>query len=102
MSAVTPDEDVFYTLGLLHSSRVNDSGYYDELNNEIIQFCEKAGMEIKQYLPSYRSREDWVKHFGPKWKTFQERKNKFDPKMILSRGQRIFTASDDELEFEYV
>ncbi|KAL0374496.1 UNVERIFIED_CONTAM: Cytokinin dehydrogenase 5 [Sesamum radiatum] len=50
---VTPDEDVFYTLGLLQSSgpRV---GEYDKLNNEIIEFCEKSGIKIKQYLPQIR------------------------------------------------
>ncbi|XP_051131879.1 cytokinin dehydrogenase 3-like [Andrographis paniculata] len=90
MSAVVPDEDVFYTLGLLHSSTRNDAEYFDELNNEIIEFCEKSGIEIKQYLPHYKSREDWMKHFGPRWETFQETKNRFDPRMILSPGQRIF------------
>ncbi|KAI3443629.1 hypothetical protein Pfo_000294 [Paulownia fortunei] len=94
MSAVTPDEDIFYTLGLLHSSRPHDWGNFDKLNNEIIEFCEKAGIEIKQYLPHYKSKEDWMKHYGPKWNTFQERKTKFDPRMILSPGQRIFTSVD--------
>ncbi|KAL0410487.1 UNVERIFIED_CONTAM: Cytokinin dehydrogenase 3 [Sesamum latifolium] len=93
MSAVTPDEDVFYTLGLLQSSGAEESGEYDKLNNEIIEFCEKSGIKIKQYLPHYKSEEDWMEHYGPKWNTFLERKNKFDPRMILSPGQRIFTSA---------
>ncbi|KAK6120361.1 hypothetical protein DH2020_045899 [Rehmannia glutinosa] len=94
MSAVIPDEDIFYTLGLLHSSRPDQSGNFDKLNNEIIEFCEKAGIKIKQYLPHYKSKKDWMKHYGPKWNTFQETKTKYDPKMILSPGQRIFNSVD--------
>ncbi|KAG8376150.1 hypothetical protein BUALT_Bualt09G0033300 [Buddleja alternifolia] len=92
MSAVTPDEDIFYTLGLLHSSGPDESEDFDKLNNKITEFCEKAGIEIKQYLPYYKSKEDWMKHFGSKWNIFEERKMKFDPRMILSPGQRIFTS----------
>ncbi|XP_042047749.1 cytokinin dehydrogenase 3-like [Salvia splendens] len=90
MSAVTPDENIFYTLGLLHTCEPHELGYFEDQNNEIIKFCEEAGIEIKQYLPHYKSRKDWMKHFGRKWKTFEERKMKFDPRMILSRGQNIF------------
>lgn len=90
MSAVTPDENIFYTLGLLHTCEPHELGYFEDQNNEIIKFCEEAGIEIKQYLPHYKSRRDWMKHFGRKWKTFEERKMKFDPRMILSRGQNIF------------
>ncbi|XP_060209923.1 cytokinin dehydrogenase 3-like isoform X1 [Lycium barbarum] len=91
MSAVIPEEETFYCVGLLHSS----SGYaeckiLDDQNDEILNFCDKAGLNIKQYLPHYKTEEDWIKHFGKKWNTFQQRKNQFDPKMILSPGQRIF------------
>ncbi|KAL8456460.1 hypothetical protein ACS0TY_034610 [Phlomoides rotata] len=90
MSAVIPDEDIFYTLGLLHSSMPNESAYFDKQNAEIIKFCEHSGIQIKQYLPHYKSKQDWMKHFGPKWNTFLQRKMRFDPKMILSSGQNIF------------
>ncbi|KAI3443628.1 hypothetical protein Pfo_000293 [Paulownia fortunei] len=92
MSAVTPDEDVFYTLALLHSSRPNEYQIFDKFNNEILGFCEKAGIKVKQYLPYYKSRQDWIKHYGSKWGTIQQRKAKFDPKLILSPGQRIFNS----------
>ncbi|PIN10048.1 Proteins containing the FAD binding domain [Handroanthus impetiginosus] len=97
MSAVIPDEDIFYTLGLLHSSRntPTESDVLDKLNAEIIEFCEKSGIKIKQYLPHYDSKEDWMKHYGPKWDTFQERKTKFDPRMILSPGHGICTSVMD-------
>ncbi|KAL3829988.1 hypothetical protein ACJIZ3_018790 [Penstemon smallii] len=95
MSAVIPNEDIFYTLGLLHSSTsLTETETFDKLNNKILQFCEKAGIKIKQYLPHYKFKEDWMKHYGSKWNTFQERKRKFDPRMILSPGQRIFSNSD--------
>ncbi|XP_057787671.1 cytokinin dehydrogenase 3 [Salvia miltiorrhiza] len=92
MSAVTPDEDIFYTLGLLHTCGAHERGYFEAQNNEIIKFCEEAGIEIKQYLPHYKSRRDWMKHFGGKWESFEERKMEFDPRMILSRGQNIFDS----------
>ncbi|PON48728.1 Cytokinin oxidase [Trema orientale] len=91
MSAVIPDEDVFYTVGFLHSGGFDDWESFDEQNKEILKFCEDAGINVKQYLPHYKTQEDWMKHFGSKWKTFIERKSKFDPKKILSPGQRIFS-----------
>ncbi|XP_057967872.1 cytokinin dehydrogenase 3 [Malania oleifera] len=92
MSAVIPDEDVFYTIGFLHSAGSNNWEVFDEKNKQILRFCDEAGIEFKQYLPHYTRKEDWVNHFGSKWTTFQERKAKFDPKMILSPGQRIFNS----------
>ncbi|KAL6337942.1 hypothetical protein AAG906_005407 [Vitis piasezkii] len=69
MVVVTPDEDIFYAIGLLQSSGADDWKPLEEnQNKEILQFCDKVGM----------------KHFGPKWKTFENRKAQFDPKMILS------------------
>ena len=92
MSAVIPEEDVFYTVGFLHSSGFDDWQLFYDQNKEILKYCENAGIEVKQYLPHYSNHEDWMKHFGhSKWKTFNERKAMFDPKKILSRGQRIFS-----------
>ncbi|CAI9100596.1 OLC1v1037725C3 [Oldenlandia corymbosa var. corymbosa] len=90
MSAVTPQEDTFYCVGFLHSGNDEDWKALDDQNNEILEFCEENGIKIKQYLPHYKTEEDWENHFGSKWNTFRERKARFDPKMILSPGQRIF------------
>ncbi|XP_016471206.1 cytokinin dehydrogenase 3-like [Nicotiana tabacum] len=90
MSAVIPEEETFYCVGLLHSSGFNDWKNLDDQNEEILNYCDKAGLKIKQYLPHYKTKEDWIKHFGKKWNIFQQRKSQFDPKMILSPGQRIF------------
>ncbi|WOG94239.1 hypothetical protein DCAR_0313532 [Daucus carota subsp. sativus] len=90
MSAVTPDEDIFYSVGLLCSGDNDNWKAMDEQNKDILEFCEKAGIRFKQYLPHYTTREEWIDHFGEKWSIFQERKTMFDPKMILSPGQRIF------------
>ncbi|KAL9154077.1 hypothetical protein ABFS82_10G090400 [Erythranthe guttata] len=92
MSAVIPDEDVFYTLALLHTSGANEYQTIDKFNGQILEFCEKAGIEVKQYLPNYQSKQDWIKHYGSKWNIIQKRKAMFDPKMILSPGQRIFNS----------
>ncbi|XP_030487220.2 cytokinin dehydrogenase 3 [Cannabis sativa] len=94
MSAVIPeDEDVFYTVGFLHSSGFDDWDSFDEQNKEILKFCEDAGIEVKQYLAYHETQEDWIKHFGSKWTTFNQRKLMFDPNKILSPGQKIFTTS---------
>ncbi|KAM3383241.1 cytokinin dehydrogenase 3-like [Capsicum galapagoense] len=92
MSIVIPEEETFYIVGFLHSS----SGYdeckiLDNQNEEILKYCDNIGPNIKQYLPYYKIKEDWIKHFGKKWNIFQERKNQFDPKKILSPGQQIFS-----------
>lgn len=90
MSAIVPDESVFYHLALLHTSPPSDSQIYDDFNSRILLYCDTAEIEVKQYLPNYKSKEEWIKQLGRKWKTFELRKMQFDPKMILSPGQRIF------------
>ncbi|KAG2712887.1 hypothetical protein I3760_04G147200 [Carya illinoinensis] len=90
MSAVTPDEDVFYTVGFLHSSGFDSLEMLDVQNKDILQFCYNAGIKVKQYLPNHKTKTEWKNHFGIKWETFRERKAQFDPQMILSPGQRIF------------
>ncbi|KAK3210479.1 hypothetical protein Dsin_015185 [Dipteronia sinensis] len=90
MSAVIPDEEIFYTAGFLHSSGFNNRQVYDNINKEILEFCDKAGIKVKKYLGYQDTKEKWINHFGSKWKTFQDMKTQFDPKMILSPGQRIF------------
>ncbi|KAL0374499.1 UNVERIFIED_CONTAM: Cytokinin dehydrogenase 3 [Sesamum radiatum] len=93
MSAVIPEEDVFYTLAVLHYSPPNAYQIYDKFNSQILGFCKRAGIRVKQYLPNYKSQGEWIKHFGPKWPTFRQRKAAFDPKFILSPGQRIFNSA---------
>ncbi|KAL4304106.1 hypothetical protein GQ457_10G001090 [Hibiscus cannabinus] len=90
MSAVIPDEEIFYAVGFLLSSGFEDREAFDDQNEEILQFCDEAGIRVKQYLPHFTSRDAWIHHFGSKWETFQQRKHQFDPKMLLSPGQRIF------------
>ncbi|KAI4376532.1 hypothetical protein MLD38_014282 [Melastoma candidum] len=89
-SAVVPEEDLFYTVGFLQSSGPEDWRDIDLQNEELLRFCDEAQMGIKQYIPNYDTGEEWKKHFGSKWSSFQEAKSKFDPKMILSPGQGIF------------
>ncbi|MCL7024827.1 hypothetical protein MKW94_002787 [Papaver nudicaule] len=90
-SAVVPDEEIFYSVGLLQSSGMNDWEFLEEQNKEILRFCEKVGIKFKQYLPHYETKTEWENHFGAKWDLFQQRKIMFDPKRILSPGQRIFS-----------
>lgn len=87
-----PDEDIFYSIGLLRSG-VHAWECLEDQNKEILHFCNQAGIDHKQYLPHYTTRSDWMKHFGSKWKIFVERKRRYDPKALLSPGQQIFTSS---------
>ncbi|XP_047308051.1 cytokinin dehydrogenase 3 [Impatiens glandulifera] len=90
MSAVIPNEEIFYTIGLLHSSEDDDWETLDNQNKEVLDFCKKTGIEVKEYISTKSSKEEWIRHFGSKWEAFVERKIQSDPKMILSPGQKIF------------
>ncbi|KAL5098263.1 hypothetical protein RYX36_002590 [Vicia faba] len=93
MSATIPDDEdeIFYAVGFLHSSGFDNWKAFDAQNIEILKFCNDAEIKYKLYLPHYSTQEEWRNHFGPKkWKSFVQSKYKFDPRMILSPGQRIF------------
>ncbi|BFG17736.1 hypothetical protein CerSpe_040100 [Prunus speciosa] len=97
-SVVTPDEDIFYLVALLRSAL--DTGdethtleHLTNQNRQILKFCDDAGIKVKQYLPHYTTQEEWMDHFGDKWGQFYQRKMDFDPRRILSTGQRIFSPS---------
>ncbi|KAE8658172.1 Cytokinin dehydrogenase 2 [Hibiscus syriacus] len=92
MSASIPDEEIFYTVGFLLASGFDNWQTYDDQNMAVLQFCQNAGIEVKQYLPDYTTKDDWSRHFGPKWNAFQQKKQQFDPKFLLSPGQSIFNS----------
>ncbi|XP_031487867.1 cytokinin dehydrogenase 3-like [Nymphaea colorata] len=89
MSAIVPNEEVFYSVGLLRSA-VYDWEFYEEQNREICKACERRKLGVKMYLPYYTEESEWRRHFGAKWSVFLERKSRFDPRGILGTGQRIF------------
>ncbi|KAL0351834.1 UNVERIFIED_CONTAM: Cytokinin dehydrogenase 5 [Sesamum calycinum] len=94
-SVVTPNEDVFYLVALLRSALDNGDEtqgleYLSNQNRRILQFCDEAGINVKQYLPHYTTQQEWIRHFGEKWTLFSKRKMEFDPRHILATGQRIF------------
>ncbi|GAB2219565.1 hypothetical protein Droror1_Dr00007202 [Drosera rotundifolia] len=90
MSTITPEEDVFYAIGLLHSSGFGNWEVFENQNKALLQFCKEKGIKAKQYLPHFANKDGWRNHFGSKWDRLLTRKTRFDPKMILSPGQRIF------------
>lgn len=91
MSAVLPEEDVFYVVSMLRSSGFNNWEAFDTQNKSILDLCVRIGIKFKLYLAQYQTQEEWRNHFGSKWASFQKRKAQFDPKYILAPGQRIFT-----------
>ncbi|GLJ16015.1 hypothetical protein SUGI_0265410 [Cryptomeria japonica] len=99
-SAVIPDDDIFYLVGLLRSafhSSSSPGNSLDELidqNERILRFCRESGIGEKQYLPHYTTEADWKVHFGAKWPKFVQMKALYDPSAILSPGQQIFMDPD--------
>lgn len=94
-SAVTPDDKIFYLVGLLRSALPSGSSDHSldllmDQNKKILRFCREQGLGVKQYLPHYSTEADWKIHFGPKWEKFVQRKAKYDPNAILAPGQGIF------------
>lgn len=94
-SMVTPEEDVMYLIAFLSSAMPASTGkdgleHILNKNKKILNYCKKAHMGMKQYLPHYTTQEDWKVHFGPRWETFARRKFNYDPLAILAPGHRIF------------
>ncbi|KAJ7566881.1 hypothetical protein O6H91_02G123000 [Diphasiastrum complanatum] len=101
MSAVTPNEDIFYLVGLLRYASLSSAASVESLlneNKEVTEFCRAKGIGYKQYLPHYSTQEEWSRHFGFHWLKFVDRKLMFDPKAILSPGQRIFIRKKGSFE----
>lgn len=59
-------------------------------NTKILNFCKRAKIGMKQYLPHYSTQEEWKAHFGSQWEVFAKRKSLYDPLAILAPGHRIF------------
>ncbi|XP_022744704.1 cytokinin dehydrogenase 1-like [Durio zibethinus] len=94
-SMVTPEEDIIYLVAFLSSALPSSTGtdgleHIMTQNQRILDFCAKAQLGAKQYLPHYSSQNEWQDHFGPQWETFVQRKSAYDPLAILAPGQRIF------------
>ncbi|KAL6603904.1 hypothetical protein ACP70R_044265 [Stipagrostis hirtigluma subsp. patula] len=95
MTTATPDDDVFYAVGLLRSAVASgDLQRLERENMAVLEFCERAGIGCKQYLPHHASQSGWKRHFGEKWARIAELKRKYDPRAILSPGQGIFPAGE--------
>ena len=98
MSTAVPDEEMFYLVGLLRFLQPNPGGpnTIESMlaeNEQILGICEREGIEMKQYLPHYKTKGEWRRHFGTKWDQILEMKRRFDPRAILAPGQRIFSRS---------
>ncbi|KAI0498122.1 hypothetical protein KFK09_021363 [Dendrobium nobile] len=93
-SAIIPNEEVFYLVAFLSSAPCSSG--QDSLakalkqQERILEFCKKANIQMKQYLPHYTTQEEWKFHFGPRWEEFKHKKQAYDPLAILAPGHRIF------------
>eukprot|EP00253_Pinus_taeda_P003481 PITA_03481 len=98
MSAMTPEGDIFYLVGLLLSALPSATGsnsveYLMDQNKRILNCCIEAGIHAKQYLPHYTTESDWKNHYGNKWHRIVSLKATYDPYAILAPGQRIFSRT---------
>ncbi|XP_057456910.1 cytokinin dehydrogenase 6-like [Lotus japonicus] len=94
-SVAIPDEDIFYLVAFLTSAVPSSNGtdgleYILSQNKRILEYCERAQLGAKQYLPHHSTQEEWRDHFGSKWEAFLKRKSLYDPLAILAPGQGIF------------
>lgn len=90
-SVALPDGEIFYLVALLRFvSRGPSVEESVAQNREIVEWCINEGLDFKLYLPHYKSKEEWKRHFGNQWTKFVERKASFDPMAILAPGQNIF------------
>jgi cytokinin dehydrogenase len=92
MSVMIPDEEIFYTIGILRSATGKKLEKMLDQNKKILDFCTMEGIAFKQYMPHYTTKEGWMKHYGPKWGKFVELKMKYDPKGFLAPGLNIYTS----------
>ena len=97
-SVAIPDSEIFYLVAILRSA---SSGHEEDggegveeivqQNDAILNYCKRANIGEKQYLPRITRREGWVRHFGAqKWAAFERRKAMYDPHLLLAPGQCIF------------
>nr|CAB3468247.1 unnamed protein product [Digitaria exilis] len=94
MTTATPDEDVFYAVGLLRSVvAAGDLERLEKENAAVLEFCDRESVGCKQYLPHHASQDGWRRHFGEKWDRIAALKRRYDPLAILSPGQGIFPAA---------
>nr|GMC89139.1 cytokinin dehydrogenase 6-like [Ipomoea batatas] len=94
-SFVPPEEDIFYLVAFLSQANPTSTGtdglaHILTQNQRVLDFCEDAHLGVKQYLPHYKTQEQWRAHFGPRWEVFVQRKSTYDPLAILAPGQGIF------------
>nr|GLL24924.1 cytokinin dehydrogenase 6-like [Ipomoea trifida] len=94
-SFVPPEEDIFYLVAFLSQANPTSTGtdglaHILTQNQRVLNFCEDAHLGVKQYLPHYKTQEQWRAHFGPRWEVFVQRKSTYDPLAILAPGQGIF------------
>lgn len=93
MSAVIPDESIFYLVAFLRIALPSSGPLLSSLiaeNDKIMEICHNEKLGCKMYLPEYDNTDSWKRHFGDRWEDFARRKRQYDPDFILAPGQKIF------------
>nr|ABN05765.1 hypothetical protein MtrDRAFT_AC148775g30v2 [Medicago truncatula] len=60
-------------------------------NHDILQFCNDAGIKIKEYLTRNKTHQEWVEHFGTKCNCLKREKLNLIPKEYCHQGKGFFS-----------
>lgn len=86
-----PDEPVVFVLGLFRLAA--DAATAERMvaaNRALYDRAVAAGGTVYPIDAIPLAAADWRAHYGRRWHTFAERKRRFDPRGVLTPGQRIF------------
>ncbi|AES65432.1 cytokinin dehydrogenase 1, FAD and cytokinin-binding protein [Medicago truncatula] len=87
-----PDSATDYTLDLLHAAKgLDEVKAFQAQNHDILQFCNDAGIKIKEYLTRNKTHQEWVEHFGTKCNCLKREKLNLIPKEYCHQGKGFFS-----------
>jgi FAD/FMN-containing dehydrogenase len=83
----------FFVVGLLRSADVGDDAMISRMvenNRSWFERVSDAGGKLYPICAVPLSPPDWQAHFGASWQTLAEAKRQYDPRNLLTPGQRMF------------
>jgi cytokinin dehydrogenase len=88
---VLPPEPLVYVFGLFRlAADAAAAAPMVAANRALYERAVTAGAKMYPIDAIPLTRADWVAHYGRQWSTVQRRKQRFDPKHVLTPGQGVF------------
>lgn len=91
----TPDEEICYLVGILWTAPPDDRSAIEAqvaANRALFEQARELGGVHYPIGSIPFSPADWRQHFGADWQRFRGQKARYDPRQVLTPGQRIFHA----------